>query len=139
MAESVADAIDKYLNGVKFPDDRIDAAEAIHAIRSAGGVAVYAHPLGGEREKRLTVPEVMPRVKLLYELGIGGIECYYSRYDSTEHTALAELAASYGLCASSGSDYHGENKTVVLGCLSSDGKIIEKDEITILESLGVNI
>ena len=139
MADNVANAIDKYLNGAKFPDDRIDASEAISAIRSAGGVAVYAHPLGGEREKRLTVSDVIPRVRLLYELGIGGIECYYSRYSSSEHTALAELADSYGLCASSGSDYHGENKTVVLGCLSSDGKVIEKEKITILSALGVNI
>ena len=46
---TMAEAFDSYLKTDGFPDDRIDAAEAITAIRAAGGIPVYAHPIGGER------------------------------------------------------------------------------------------
>ena len=137
LAHSVADAIDKYLKGAKFPDDRIDASEAIEAIRVAGGIAVYAHPLGGERERRLEINEIIPRVEHLVKLGLGGLECYYSRYSRAESLALRSLADSLGLCASAGSDYHGENKTVPLGLLSADGDTVDKESITLLTALGI--
>ena len=137
LADSVADAIDKYLKGVKFPDDRINASEAIDAIREAGGVSVYAHPLGGERERRLCIDELTPRVKTLFELGIDGLECYYSRYSAEESRSLSRLAKSLGLLASAGSDYHGENKTVPLGLISADGGVVEREDITLLKALHI--
>jgi predicted metal-dependent phosphoesterase TrpH len=116
----MAEAMDTYLKGDGFPDDRIDAAEAIDAIAKAGGISVYAHPLGGERERRLTREELSPRVEALRRLGLGGLECYYSRYSSEDSALLSELAEERGLLKSAGSDYHGKNKTVELGRLSSD-------------------
>lgn len=137
LADSIADAIDKYLKGIKFPDDRIDASEAIDAIREAGGVSVYAHPLGGERERRLSIDELTPRVNALLRLGIGGLECYYSRYSTEESSALVHLAKDLGLVASAGSDYHGENKTVPLGLISVDGDVVTIEEITLLKALHI--
>lgn len=120
LADGISDAIQKYLKGDAFPDDRIDAKEAIEAILLAGGVPVYAHPLGGETEKRLTGEEVEPRIEALKSIGLMGLECYYSRYSSDEQALLSALAEERGLLTSAGSDYHGKNKTVVLGSLSSD-------------------
>ena len=134
MADGIADAIHKYLKGDAFPDDRIDAAEAIKAIRAAGGVPVYAHPLGGEVEKRLTKEELEPRIDALVSDGIMGLECYYSRYSSDDEALLVSLAQNRGLLVSAGSDYHGKNKTVVLGTLSTDAEV-SSDEVSILPHL----
>ena len=134
MADGIADAIHKYLKGDAFPDDRIDAAEAIKAIRAAGGVPVYAHPLGGEVEKRLTKEELEPRIDALVSAGIMGLECYYSRYSSDDEALLVSLAQNRGLLVSAGSDYHGKNKTVVLGTLSTDSEV-SSDEVSILPHL----
>ncbi len=139
LADSVADAIDKYLKGEKFPDDRIDAKEAIEAIALAGGVSIYAHPLGGERETRLTREELMRRAIVLKQHGIRGMECYYSRYNADDEEFLSSFAKSQGLLVSGGSDYHGENKTVVLGTLSADGDEIAIDRLTVLSALGICI
>ena len=123
LADSISDAIQKYLKGDAFPDDRIDAVEAIKAIRAAGGIPVYAHPLGGEMEKRLTREELEPRIGALAVNGLMGLECYYSRYSFDDEALLVSLAEKRGLLVSAGSDYHGKNKTVVLGTLSSDGDV----------------
>lgn len=134
MADGIADAIHKYLKGDAFPDDRIDAVEAIKAIRAAGGVPVYAHPLGGEVEKRLTREELEPRIDALLSAGLIGLECYYSRYSAAEEELLESLAEKHGLLASAGSDYHGKNKTVVLGTLSTDAEV-PSDKVSILPHL----
>ncbi len=134
-ALDMAAAMDTYLKGDGFPDDRIDAGEALAAIEAAGGISVYAHPIGGEREKRLTRDELLPRVKALSELGLRGLECYYSRYSSDDEKMLVSLATDMGLLVSGGSDYHGENKTVRLGALSSDGSEIDVSEISVLSAL----
>lgn len=135
LAESVGDAIDKYLKGAKFPDDRIDAKEAIDAIRAAGGLSVYAHPLGGERERRLTPCEVKERILTLKGLGIDGIEAIYSRYDASDRELLLGISRELSLLVSAGSDYHGENKTVRLGELSPDSSLDLLGKISILERL----
>ena len=134
LAECIADAIDLYLKGDKFPDDRIDAGEAIRAIISAGGIPVYAHPIGGEREKRLTLSELEPRVDALIKLGLGGLECYYSRYSALDEALLISFAKSRGLHISAGSDYHGRNKTVELARLCSDADT-DACEATIVRAL----
>ena len=134
-ARDMAEAMDVYLKGEGFPDDRIDAAEAISAINAAGGVAIYAHPIGGEREKRLTKSELYTRVNTLLKDGLSGLECYYSRYSKEDEAMLVALANERGLLISGGSDYHGENKTVVLGSLSSEGENPDGSLITVLTAL----
>ena len=134
-ARDMADAMDNYLKGGGFPDDRIDASEAISAIIGAGGIPVYAHPIGGEREKRLTREEVERRISALQMVGLRGIECYYSRYSESDVEMLLEIADSKGLLVSGGSDYHGENKTVKLGVLRSDECEILYERISVLSEL----
>ena len=132
---TVRDGIERYLSGPDFPEGCVDADIAISSIINAGGIAVYAHPLGGENELRLSFAEVERRVKLLKEIGIGGLECYYSRYSEEEIAFLKSLAEKYGLYVSGGSDFHGENKTVELGNLSSTGCRATAWDIDIIQGL----
>ncbi len=136
FAKTIVEAIDTYL-GIKLPDDRIDTGVAIRAILDAGGIPVYAHPLGGEREPRLDREELMRRVGMLKELGIMGLEAYYSRYTALDSATVLGVARTHGLCVSGGSDYHGQNKTVRLGCLCADGTAVASDDITLLSALGI--
>ena len=135
LADSVGDAIEKYLLGAKFPDDRIGAEEAISAIKQAGGVSVYAHPLGGEREPRIDRERLERRVLRLKKIGLDGLECYYSRYSADDSEMIRNIAEENGMCVSAGSDYHGKNKTVVLGEVNSSGDTVDISKITVLTKI----
>ena len=118
---SVEEAMVRYLRSSRIPEGGVMAERAIAAIRAAGGLAVWAHPLGGEGDRHIDEGELWGRVEKLVAKGIQGMECYYSRYSSGEEQLLLAVARELGLYVSGGSDYHGENKTVKLGALSSSG------------------
>ena len=90
--------------------DRIEAQTAIEAIAAAGGCAVWAHPLGGEGEKRLSSEKFENLLETLCGYGLRGLECRYSRYGRKESDFLLGHAAQRGLIPTGGSDYHGTNK-----------------------------
>lgn len=90
--------------------DRIEASMAIGAILAAGGFPVWAHPLGGEGEKRLTEEKFESLLETLLGYGLRGLECRYSRYGRKESEFLLDHAARLGLTPTGGSDYHGSNK-----------------------------
>ena len=100
--------------------DRIEAKMAIEAITAAGGFPVWAHPLGGEGEKRLTEVKFEALLETLLGYGLRGMECRYSRYGRKESEFLLDHAARLGLTPTGGSDYHGSNKKDIqlgqLGC-----------------------
>lgn len=135
-ADTIGGAIDKYL-GVRSPDDRIEVGFAIRAITDAGGIPVWAHPIGGEREERLDEAELNRRADRLAALGIMGLECYYSRYTARDRAPILKAADRLGILASGGSDYHGMNKTVPLGCLDADGEPVAREMITLVDRLGL--
>lgn len=128
-------AMKKYLDGCKTGNTRFNGEEAIMIIKKAGGIAVWAHPLGGEGEVHLTEQEFIPKLKTMTDCGIQGLECFYSRYNSDEINFLIECAYKYNLSVSGGSDYHGTNKTVPLGRLNIDDIAVESDRISILNRL----
>ena len=120
LAADMNTAIKTYLSGVPGRD-RIEAQTAINAIRASGGIAVWAHPLGGEGERRLTDEEFEARLESLLAMGIQGLECLYSRYTRTESGLLLSHARSHGLIATGGSDYHGfHKKGIALGQLGAE-------------------
>ncbi len=133
-ADTIGGAIDKYM-GKRAPDDRIDAALAVEAIIAAGGIAVYAHPIGGEREERLSAAELYRRAEILHGMGVSGLEAYYSRYTAADRAPILCVASELSMLVSAGSDYHGENKTVPLGCLDADGAEIDTSAVTLLEKI----
>jgi predicted metal-dependent phosphoesterase TrpH len=73
---------------------------AIAAIRAAGGLPVLAHFREG--------PGRVDLLRELIDVGLGGLEVYYRSFDAATVAAMAELAASLGLIATGGSDYHGD-------------------------------
>ena len=133
-ATDISDAMDRYF-GVNAPDDRIDATLAINSIRAARGFSVWAHPLGGEREPRIDADELYRRAKILKDMGVDGIEAYYSRYNATDRAMILDVARRLSLWVSGGSDYHGKNKTVALGLLDADGKSVTTMSLSICDIL----
>ncbi len=136
MAASIKDAIDRYMShGKIYAEDRLPADYAIKAILAAGGVPVWAHPLGGEGEAHLDAEEFYARLAYLKEEGIRGLECYYSRYTREESAFLLEAAEKSRLLVSGGSDYHGINKDIPIGTLCADGEFVSSERLTVLNLL----
>lgn len=135
LGSDLTDVIQRYINGCPSLDDRIPAAEAIDGILRAGGIPVWAHPLGGEGERRLPPDEFRARLKLLLAASIRGLECCYSRYGREEMDLLLTAAAEYGLLVSGGSDYHGTNKNIPLGTLNTLGETVDASVLTLLTAL----
>ena len=133
LAADLKTAITTYINPFDRGSDRIDAATAIRAIAHAEGIPVWAHPLGGEGEKRLTQVQFFAQLELLTALGIQGMECHYSRYTPTEAAFLEQHSKIHGLLVSAGSDYHGSNKpNLHLGKLNTESADVDPRRITIL-------
>ncbi len=136
LADTIDTAIQKYINPCKVRRDRIEAETAVKAVAAAGGIPVWAHPLGGEGEKRLTGEQFRGQLDTLLSYGIRGLECHYSRYDAAQRAFLSGQARLHGLLISGGSDYHGTNKrNLDLGQLSADGTCVSAEALTILEHI----
>ena len=119
-----------------LPSGRVEATRAIQAIKNAGGIAVWAHPLGGVGEKRLTEAQVAAQLQTLKKAGIAGLECYYSEYTVEEIAMLRQAAAEHGLLVSGGSDYHGTNKAHLhLGMLNREDSPVDASQLTVLDVL----
>lgn len=116
-------------------NDKIDAKKAIQAIKSSGGIPVWAHPLGGEGESKLSEADFNRQLSVLTENGICGLECYYSRYNTDDINFLLSAANKYNLLVSGGSDYHGENKNIYPGQLSSENICINQEHLTVLREV----
>ena len=121
-----------------LPGARIDAIRAVKAVKAAGGIAVWAHPLGGTGEKRLTEEQFRAQLDLLCNAGIDALECYYSEYTKEEIETLCRVAGGKGLKISGGSDYHGTRKPHLHpGMLNKEDDIVAEDKLTVLELLGI--
>lgn len=134
-ADDVEQAIRKYVNPCHPKASRLPAKQAIEAITAAGGIAVWAHPIGGEKERLLTEPEFKENLKRMLDCGIKGLECYYSRYYRHQIKFLVKAAKENNLLISGGSDYHGKNKTVKLGTVQRDFIHVSPEKLTILKEL----
>lgn len=135
IADNKTNAFENYLDKIKTNVTDPSPAPAIKAIQKAGGVAIWAHPLGGEGEKRLSPERFQKELSDLLEMGIQGLECYYSRYTEKEVRFLLDTAKKYDLLVSGGSDYHGKIKTVKLGQLNRDNLRIFDTQLTVLKRL----
>ena len=106
---SYQEAFDKYLaKGMPLYMDkkRLPPDEAIRLIREAGGIPVMAHPY----QTGLAGAELEKLVKDLKDMGLMGIEVYYSKHTKEQTRDYIRLARKYGLFMTAGSDFHGENK-----------------------------
>lgn len=135
LAPDITSAIREFIDdhgGKDSTDARIPAEMAVSAILEAGGIPVWAHPLGGEGERHLSPDEFDACLTELMADGIRGLECFYSRYSADEESFLTGRAEENHLFKSGGSDYHGKNKTILPGTLRADNVTISLNNITIL-------
>lgn len=109
LAADVADAFHHQLGkGGKYYEKRncLPMAEAVRAIRESGGAAVLAHPL----QYHYSEEELRALAACAAEVGMQGMEVYYTGYGEIERTQLTALAEKFGLIRTGGSDFHGTNK-----------------------------
>ncbi|MFW5893506.1 MAG: PHP domain-containing protein [Verrucomicrobiota bacterium] len=78
---------------------------AIEAIHTAGGVAVWAHPVGG---RDLSESVLRARLQSLRDCGLDAVESHYSDHSPEQRRTVEALAGDAGLLLSGGSDFHGE-------------------------------
>ena len=135
LAANRQEAIRNYIDKCKAGPSRIDAGLAVRAILSAGGIPVWAHPLGGESERELPEDMFMVVLNELISFGLKGLECWYSKYESRKCEWLTKQAQRRGLFISGGSDYHGTNKTVPLGKLNAENRPVSPEQLTILRQI----
>ena len=135
LASNNIEAMQKYLDACKTGNTRFDGQEAIDVIKKAGGIVVWAHPIGGEGEKHITEEELLPKLAEMKKYGIQGLECYYSRYNQNEISFLVKQAKLNNLLITGGSDYHGENKDIPAGRLNVEEEYVNPEKLTILEKL----
>jgi predicted metal-dependent phosphoesterase TrpH len=95
-------------NGSKFYINHYSPSpeEAIRLIKSAGGVAVIAHPLAS-RSGRTVNPDIFSG---LIAAGLDGIEIDHRDHQDLERIALLRIALENDLVITGSSDYHGTGK-----------------------------
>ena len=131
-AADIKSAIKEYFSNA--PSGRIDAVRAIKAVKSAGGIAIWAHPYGGVSEKRLNKEQFFKQLDTLMRAGIDGLECFYSEFNKKEIELLHQIANEKQLLISGGSDYHGTGKPWLhLGMLNKEDEIVAEEQLTVLQ------
>ncbi|MDO4296583.1 MAG: PHP domain-containing protein [bacterium] len=108
-AKDMDSAFKKYLQyGGRYcmPKKEISYQHAMEILTKNHAVPILAHPL----QYKLDRPKLLELLATLKELGLVGLECYHSSNNEYESRILKEMADSYGLLPSGGSDFHGENK-----------------------------
>lgn len=126
-ASSVREAFEKYLEDAKTKtSNRAPADEVIDAIKSAGGIAIWAHPKKVEKQYNISFEELMPR---LLELGIDGIEIFNSLHSYDDCCRYLDYSNKNYLFKTGGSDYHGDQvkPDVKIGVLYNSGEEIKID------------
>jgi hypothetical protein len=107
VAATIDEAFDNLLGAGRpaYVDKyRIECNQAIRIIQAAGGIPVLAHPglldLSNEDQfDRLTAG--------LKEMGVQGMEVYYSEHTPDQTRFFAELAQRHNLLMTGGTDFHG--------------------------------
>jgi 3',5'-nucleoside bisphosphate phosphatase len=100
---SVQEAFDLWIDrdGPAYvPRQGMASRDAIDAINAAGGICVLAH--------YPAAPEQPELIRLLMDWGLRGLEVNYRRFLPEAVERMADFAASLGLVATGGSDYHGD-------------------------------
>lgn len=107
------DAFDRYLGKGKpayVEKFRFSPEEAIVMVQRAGGVAILAHPFTLNCEEPARLADI---IKDLKDKGLDGVEVYYPQHSDGQRRLYQEVADSYGLLVTGGSDFHGLTKDEV--------------------------
>jgi len=117
LCDDVGDVFRNYLTEGKpgyVPHRWATLQEAVGWIRSAGGIAVIAHP-GRYKYSDLAIAELFGEFK---QLGGAAIEVVTGSHTVEQYSEYAKVANHYGFLGSRGSDFHGPGESrVELGAL----------------------
>lgn len=83
------------------PRTGLDPAEAIRAIRAAGGIASLAH--------FRDAPERLPLLRELAAEGLDGLETHHRSFDAETRSTMSTVALLLRLIRTGGTDYHGDH------------------------------
>lgn len=98
---SIPDAFDRFIgrNGPAYAErEKLTPAQAVALIRSAGGIAVVAHPH--------YTPDAETILTELKQQGLTGMEVYYKDLSPERVAELLAIARRLDLLPTGGSDYH---------------------------------
>ena len=107
FVKTMDEAFDRYLGngGPAYVDKfRIECHTAIELILAAGGIPVLAHPGLLNCDTKDGFDELIVGLK---EMGIQGVEVYYSEHSPAQTSLFAELAHRHDLLMTGGTDFHG--------------------------------
>jgi predicted metal-dependent phosphoesterase TrpH len=110
LCETISDVFKNYLSEGKpgyAPHHWATLADALQWIRSAGGVAVIAHP-GRYKYSDTAFDALLDEFK---QLGGTGIEVITSGHTVDQYAEFAQVAKRFGLLASAGSDFHSPSES----------------------------
>ncbi len=108
--KSISDAFSYYLkNGgpAYVPKSILTPEDAIEAVHLSGALAVLAHPFSLNFRTGKQLEKWVAEWK---EMGLDGIECYYSEHGKDLTELCLGLCKKYDLVVTGGSDYHGKAK-----------------------------
>jgi len=101
---TVKEAFDRYLGEGRpayVQRYRLEAAEAVRLVRSAGGTTTVAHPGVSKLERHDLVA--------LRRAGVDGLEVHHVDHVPSQREKYLRIAEELDLVATAGSDYHGPN------------------------------
>jgi len=106
---------------------RMSALDSMNAILKGGGVPVLAHPSTMDLGRK----DLKECVRVLVSEGLKGIEVYYSEHNTDQVEEYEALAKEFGLVATGGSDFHGQQNPKIelgrgFGNLRIDDGIVEE-------------
>jgi predicted metal-dependent phosphoesterase TrpH len=102
--QTTQDAFDQYIADdapAYVNRERMAPEEAVALIRSAGGVAVMAHP------GRVKTGETV--LRRLAAAGVDGVELYHPNNDERVRAYISAIATDHNLITTGGSDFHKPN------------------------------
>lgn len=108
IANDIPEAFSKYLSKGRpayVPKKKLTTHSAIDLIHKSGGIAIVAHPfsLGYSMYS-----EMGREILKLKDMGLDGLEAYYTNHNSHLTKWLLDFALQNNLLISGGSDFHGD-------------------------------
>ena len=114
-AKTKEEAIKGYIDKLQVGLDFVRPEEAIKGILGGGGIPVLAHPSYGNGDQLILGDDMDRRILRLMDMGLQGLEAFYSGFTKRIRQEVLSFAEKYGLYVTAGSDYHGSNKLIELG------------------------
>jgi predicted metal-dependent phosphoesterase TrpH len=109
VVKTFEEAFQKYLKKgalAYVPKALLSPEEAINQIRQAKGIPVLAHPF----TLKLSYADLYKYLSWLKDIGLMGVEAYYTEHNQDFTRFLLETAQKLDLIVTGGSDFHGANK-----------------------------